>query len=335
MKMITVTFLILIPQEAFLFPDVLAEQYQQVIIKTNEVRAEHGLPALKPMRLLDASSQAKADDMADYHYFGHVGPSNRSLAYFLDNAKYQYSFAGENLAMGFSDAGAVVKAWQGSPTHNANLVDKDFKEIGVGLQTGYYHGAPTVYVAQHFGTPLLSTETEKSVLPPTIVLEDKSWVYWLDTPEGTELQVRAYIHGPVSSATAMVGGYIIVLKPSGGTLYTAKLVVPNKSDTFFKPVILPTVIVLDTSGLTHTLIMDWFAPKVVDMTPMEKYVQGQKVLGSETSLFAWTNLIFGAILLFFAGALTTYLVLQVRKHNLLVVGQTLVLLLLVGVLRFF
>lgn len=332
--MITVTFIVLIPEEAFLFPDVLAEQYQQIIQKTNEVRVEHGLPELHPAAKLDASSQGKADDMADYHYFSHTGPQNHDLAYFLKQVGYQYAVAGENLAMGFADADSVVKAWQASPTHNANLVDKDFREIGVGLVAGYYHGAPTVYVAQHFGLPLAGVAEVQSATAPPVVLEDKSWVYWLDTPAGTELQVRAYIHGPVSSATAMVGKYLVVLKPSGGTLYTAKLVVPDTSDSFFKPVILPTITVLDTSGRTFRLTMDWFAPKVVEPSPLEKYVEGRKVLGSVTPLFAWTNIVLGAIMLFFAGALAAYVVLQVRKHNYLVIGQTMAVVALAAVLRF-
>lgn len=163
MKLIVVIFAVTIPVEAFLAPDVLAQQGRQILALTNELRKEKNLPVLTEVTPLDTSSQMRADDMSAKQYFSHVGPDGHVLSYFLSKAGYAYSTAGENLAVGFSDANDVITAWEKSPTHYANLVDGDFKQIGIGLETGIFEGKPVVFVAQHFGTPLNA--------PPTIVKE--------------------------------------------------------------------------------------------------------------------------------------------------------------------
>ena len=47
---------------------------------------------------------------------------------------YSYKvLTGENLAAGYQNAAAVMKGWKDSPTHNAVMLDPDFKVIGVAL----------------------------------------------------------------------------------------------------------------------------------------------------------------------------------------------------------
>lgn len=153
MKIIVVAFVLLLPLEVFVMPDVLAQEQRQIINLTNQIRAQKGLPELTEKKILDRSSDAKAMDMAANEYFDHNGPHKRGLSYFLDKAGYKYRAAGENLAMGFANAQEIVDAWANSPTHYANLVDPEFEEFGVGLESGYYQGMPTVYTAQHLGLP--------------------------------------------------------------------------------------------------------------------------------------------------------------------------------------
>ncbi|MFA6486188.1 MAG: CAP domain-containing protein [Candidatus Magasanikbacteria bacterium] len=153
MKVLVVGFVLLLPLEAFVMPDVLVEEQRQIIAYTNEIRERQGLPTMSETVVLDRSAGAKALDMASNGYFAHEGPKQRNLAYFLGKAGYDYETAGENLAMGFADAREVVDAWVKSPTHLANLIDKDFTDLGIGIESGYYDGVPTVYIAQHLGLP--------------------------------------------------------------------------------------------------------------------------------------------------------------------------------------
>ena len=55
---------------------------------------------------------------------------------------------GENLAKGFKKAESVVRAWQHSPTHNANLLDNELKTIGMSI---YINENGLYYWAQEFG----------------------------------------------------------------------------------------------------------------------------------------------------------------------------------------
>lgn len=153
LKGIVIGFVLLLPSAVFVLPDILTQQQTKIVELTNELRVQKGLPKLSLVQPLNFSSDLKAVDMATKGYFSHTNPEGHKLAYFLNQVGYKYSVAGENLALGFSSGEDVVDAWIKSPTHYANLIDKDFKEIGVGVETGEYEGQPTVFVAEHFGTP--------------------------------------------------------------------------------------------------------------------------------------------------------------------------------------
>ncbi|HYE60044.1 MAG TPA: CAP domain-containing protein [Candidatus Kapabacteria bacterium] len=159
-KAIVVLFVLLLPTQVFLLPDVLAVERGRIISMTNALRGN----ALSENSLLNRSATLKTADMATNRYFDHVGPQRRNLQFFLTQAGYPYDVAGENLAMGFSTAEEVIAAWKNSPTHYANILDADFEDIGVGIEAGEYDGIPTVYITQHFGRRK-KTPTVTHVLP--------------------------------------------------------------------------------------------------------------------------------------------------------------------------
>jgi uncharacterized protein YkwD len=152
-KVILVAFVVFLPTEVFVLPDVLAEEQRQIITLTNEARIDLGLPALAVVKKLNNSAQYKAEDMSAKEYFAHT-KNNKTVATWLESAGYKYETAGENLAVGYSTAQDIVDAWKNSPTHYANLIDTDFKDFGVGMAGGVYEGQPTVFIAQHLASPL-------------------------------------------------------------------------------------------------------------------------------------------------------------------------------------
>jgi len=152
-KAVVVISLLGMPMSAWLDPDVALEQSRKIISLTNQIRAKLGLGELKESVILDQAAAAKAQDMLSSQYFAHISPDNKGLNYWLKSAGYGFLFAGENLAMGFSDAPDVVNAWIQSKTHYANMIDPDFTEIGVGMVTGAYKQYDTTFVAQMFGKP--------------------------------------------------------------------------------------------------------------------------------------------------------------------------------------
>jgi uncharacterized protein YkwD len=108
----------------------------------NRERARHGEPALRWNERLVASAQAHTESMAYGDYFAHVGPGGetpltrmRRTGYISRSASAGYE-VGENIAWGSLWLGtprAIVAAWMASPGHRANILDRRFKDTGIGV----------------------------------------------------------------------------------------------------------------------------------------------------------------------------------------------------------
>jgi uncharacterized protein YkwD len=135
---------------------------------TNEERKAYDAPPLQENELLTKAAELKAADMAAKGYFAHTSPEGHSPWYWLSLVGYKYASAGENLAVNFYDSDDVSDAWMKSPTHKANIIKKEYTEIGIGVARGVYKGENTIFVAQFFGKPILPT-TESPAQAPTTV----------------------------------------------------------------------------------------------------------------------------------------------------------------------
>ena len=120
---------------------------------TNEERGRNSLPQLTESPLLSQVAQLKANDMAANSYFAHTSPEGKTPWHWFKLVGYSYTHAGENLAVSFTDSHDVTRAWMNSPSHRANIIGKNYREIGTGAATGTYKGAKTVFVAQVYGSP--------------------------------------------------------------------------------------------------------------------------------------------------------------------------------------
>lgn len=120
---------------------------------TNEERGKQNLTQLSVNPLLERAAQLKAEDMATKSYFAHNSPEGRTPWYWFNTVGYNYHFAGENLAVNFTDSHEVTEAWMRSPTHQANIVNKNYTEVGTGIATGVYKGREAVFVAQLYASP--------------------------------------------------------------------------------------------------------------------------------------------------------------------------------------
>lgn len=120
---------------------------------TNQNRQSEHLAVLTVNPVLNEVAQLKANDMAAKSYFAHVSPEGKTPWYWFRQVGYKYVYAGENLAVDFSDSVDVDTAWMNSPTHRANILKDAYTEMGTGIATGTYQGHTTVFVAQEFGKP--------------------------------------------------------------------------------------------------------------------------------------------------------------------------------------
>ncbi len=357
MKIIVFVFALLLPLEVFVMPDVLANEQKQIIVLVNGARAQKGLPALVENNPLDRSSDAKAMDMATNEYFSHTGLNGRGLSDFLDAAGYKYLSAGENLAMGFSDAKDVVEAWIKSPSHYANLVDPEYQDTGVGLESGYWNGMPTVYVTQHFGWPdntitavksinndapkvqdrvavTPANQNEKAVAGLTIlsstpapldsaVSYDKinSKVYWEQSSGKINVSVKALIAGPVESASVSIGETTILLHKENEA-YIGSVTINQTVDEFFKVIISPVIKIKSATGEVIDDTIDWNTIKIVSPTPVEKYIQARQSLGFLTNIFSVSKNIYFVFIAFFFLSLLLNIFIEIRKQHPRVIMQT-------------
>jgi len=126
---------------------------QNIISLTNESRQQFSVAVLTENQILDKAAQAKADDMLAKGYFAHNSPDGRTPWDFITSAGYSYLMAGENLAVNFTEAESVETAWMNSPGHKANILNKNFQDIGIGISQGTYQGHTAIFVVQEFGLP--------------------------------------------------------------------------------------------------------------------------------------------------------------------------------------
>ncbi len=124
-----------------------------LVDETNQNRVADHLPSLQVSPLLQAAAQEKANDMATKGYFAHTSPQGLTPWYWFENVGYSFSYAGENLAVNFSDSQDVTTAWMNSPEHRANILSSNFTQIGIATAQGVYEGQSTTFVVEEFGTP--------------------------------------------------------------------------------------------------------------------------------------------------------------------------------------
>ena len=113
----------------------------QAFTATNVQRVAHGRAPLGPGACLHKWAVRQARKMANQQRMFH-----QDLQRVANDCGLSY--AGENVAYGYSSGRAVVRAWMGSPGHRANILNRNYRLMGIGARTSE---DGTWYVAQVFG----------------------------------------------------------------------------------------------------------------------------------------------------------------------------------------
>jgi hypothetical protein len=154
-------------------PEVLGISYQvtetELLNLTNYEREQNGLSPLKLDQELTVAAHNKADHMFKYNYWAHFAPDGTSPWDFIRGAGYSYSYAGENLAKGFTTSSDAVNAWMNSPTHRANILSPKFKDVGFFVEEGRLQGEDTILIVQEFGARDDASITDTKDLIPNAV----------------------------------------------------------------------------------------------------------------------------------------------------------------------
>jgi uncharacterized protein YkwD len=77
-------------------------------------------------------------DMKTNNYFSHTGLDNSDPGQRITAAGYTWHAYGENIANGYTSEQAVIDGWLNSEGHCRNMMNADFKDMGVGRDGNYW-----------------------------------------------------------------------------------------------------------------------------------------------------------------------------------------------------
>ena len=139
---------------------------QDIVDRTNALRKENGVAALRVNDKLMQAAQVRADEMAAHTVYSHTRPDGQKF-----NTVTDCPYMAENIHR-IADwtlseqtlAEQAVADWNASAMHNKNMLNPKLSEIGIGLARGVNgNGNPCWYCVQLF-------------------LYDGYSISWVDTP---------------------------------------------------------------------------------------------------------------------------------------------------------
>lgn len=108
----------------------------QVVYLVNQERALKGLEPLYAVPVMIEAADLRSDEIKEK--FSHTRPDGSSCFTVLPQFGIKYLSAGENIAAGYTTPESVMKGWMNSEGHRANILNANFKYIGVGYEKGNY-----------------------------------------------------------------------------------------------------------------------------------------------------------------------------------------------------
>ncbi|MER7177135.1 CAP domain-containing protein [Streptomyces mesophilus] len=127
-------------------PDTQSGAEAQVLTLVNQERAQAGCqPVEADAELAELASDFSAD-MASRGFFDHTDPDG-DTPWDRADAVGIANLGGENIARGQANAQSVMDSWMKSPGHRANILNCEYKTLGVGAHFG--SGGP--WWTQDFG----------------------------------------------------------------------------------------------------------------------------------------------------------------------------------------
>jgi len=120
----------------------------------NAERDARGLAPLRASTKLGRAAQGHAADMVDRGYFAHGNFGARIARTGWGRHRRTYTI-GENLGYGSGGGAtprAIVAAWMGSAGHRANILQRRFHAIGIGIASGTPDGGAGATYSTDFGS---------------------------------------------------------------------------------------------------------------------------------------------------------------------------------------
>lgn len=183
---------------------------QSVIDLINQDRTARQIQPLKINANLSEAAKEKAYDMFAHDYFAHNSPSGVTPWHWFDANGYNYTFAGENLAINFTDAQSQHAALMASPAHRDNILNAKYQDIGVAVVQGSMDGRQTILTVQEFGARAGAAAAGK----PAGTVESAASVTAAAQPESVALNSRvgsAYTYEMLVIVGAVFFAFVLLI----------------------------------------------------------------------------------------------------------------------------
>ncbi len=102
----------------------------EVIRLVNAERTKRGLSKLTTTTALGKAANKRATET--HTKFSHTRPNGKQWDSIFKEYNISHGAAAENIAAGYATPKAVVDSWMNSSGHRSNILNKNFKKIGVG-----------------------------------------------------------------------------------------------------------------------------------------------------------------------------------------------------------
>lgn len=87
---------------------------------------------------LEIAAKTHSEDMNHQKFFSHKGSDNSNAGERINRLGYSWSAWGENIAQGYISEEEVIKGWIESKGHCKNIMNANFKEMGVATSGSYW-----------------------------------------------------------------------------------------------------------------------------------------------------------------------------------------------------
>lgn len=200
------------------------EQYLLELI--NAERAKVGAQPLAFDNDLSEAAEGHDQWMLATDIFSHTGSGGSSPTTRMKNAGYVLSGSwatGENIAWattraptGYSDEVKLLHTnLMNSSGHRANILNPNFREVGLGFEVGDYKGRSSAFVTEDFG------KTGSDLFLTGVAFDDMDGDRFYDPGEGMgaiTITAKNAAGQTFKTTTSAAGGYDLVLKPGTYTV---------------------------------------------------------------------------------------------------------------------
>ncbi|WP_457093301.1 CAP domain-containing protein [Microvirga sp. P5_D2] len=199
-----------------------ATAFEQLMLElVNAARAKTGAQPLAFNGNLNNSADAHSQWMIDTDAFSHTGVSASAPTQRMESAGYAFTgswTSGENIAWastrapnGLQDEVRLLHTnLMNSPGHKANILNGDFREIGIGFKVGPYQGWEGAFATQNFA------RSGSNVFLTGVTMDDKDGDRAYDIGEalsGLTITAISSTGARFTTKSEAAGGYSLALDP--------------------------------------------------------------------------------------------------------------------------